>query len=231
MDNGQQCHSVTLYYIIHAILLQDSILIGENLIFDFEDKTEVPPLQPFLHQLANQVIRNSFYQHEPKGTINLLKIPQIMPDCLLGKMTNTESGKKSLMNSYKSYKEDVLAKLIEMVSEKRLDLLHLDELAKGDRLKEVAREIGIPVSKKSKTVLLEEVKAVARIFLAGQGFYLLLLSNYFINLTKRYLICIHHWCQKCMLGRIFKAQTWQKLLKHTHTFQFQFLSQNYVLYI
>ena len=153
--------------------MQDSILIGENLRFDFEDKTEVPQLQPFLDKLSNQVIRSSFFQHEPKDPINLLKLPLIMPDCLLGVMTNTESGKKSLMNSYKTYKADVLANLVKIVYEKRLNVLSLDELAKatGDRIKNVAKELGMSTAKKSKTVLLEEIKAVARIFLAGQGNY------------------------------------------------------------
>ena len=128
-------------------------------------------LQPFLEKLSNQVVRNSFFQHEPKDPINLLKIPLIMPECLVGEMTNTDCEKKSLLNSYKTYKTDVLAKLVKMVSEKRLDVLGLDKLAKeeGDGLKNVAKEVGIPTSKKSKTVILEEVKAVARIFLAGQG--------------------------------------------------------------
>ena len=56
-----------------------------------------------------------------------------------------------------------------MVSEKRLDVTKLEELNVKE-LKDVAHEIGITkISKKSNIVLLEEIKSVARVFIAGQG--------------------------------------------------------------
>ena len=66
---------------------------------------------------------------------------------------------------------DVLGKLLKMVSEKRLDVLRLDSL-NAEELKSVAKEIGISTAKKSLTFILEEVKAVTKIFLAGQGILL-----------------------------------------------------------
>ena len=91
-----------------------------------------------------------------------------MPSCLIGNMVNTDNQKKTLFNTPKNYKEDVLANLLKMVSEKRLNVLNLHNIGK-DEIIDVAKELGMTTSKKSKTVLLEEIKAVARIFLAGQG--------------------------------------------------------------
>ena len=149
---------------------QDSIQISENLEFDFDDESEVPQLESFIDKLAKQVMRSSFFQGEPKDKINILNIPIIMPDCLIGKMTNTERKKKSLMNVQKKYSSDVLSKLMTVISSKRLDILGLDALDTS-QLKNVAKEIGIGISKKSHTALLEEVKALTKIFLAGQGNY------------------------------------------------------------
>ena len=83
-------------------------------------------------------------------------------------MINTDCDKKSLFNKEITYKSDVLEKLVKMVSEKRIDVLNLNNLD-GKKLKDVAKEIGITTSKKSNVALLEEIKAVTRIFLAGQG--------------------------------------------------------------
>ena len=98
----------------------------------------------------------------------MVKLPLIMPNCLVGTMVNTDSQKKTLFNKTKKYKDDILANLLRMVSEKRLDVLKLDKLDK-DEIRHVAKELGMTITKKSKTFLLEEIKAVSRIFLAGQG--------------------------------------------------------------
>ena len=113
-------------------------------------------------------MRSSFFHNEPKDKINMVKLPIIMPSCLIGSMVNTDSQKKTLFNTPKNYKEDVLANLMKMVSEERLNVLNLDKLDKF-KIIDVAKELGITTSKKSRTVLLEEIKAVTRIFLAGQG--------------------------------------------------------------
>ena len=62
----------------------------------------------------------------------------------------------------------MLANLIDMVSSKQLDILGLDNLNPSE-MKNIAKKIGISVSKKSNTVLLEELKSLAKVFLAGQG--------------------------------------------------------------
>lgn len=159
---------ISTVFSLHIIFFQDSILLGDNLKFDFEDVSEVSELRPFLDKLTNQVIRTSFFQGEIKEDINILKIPIIMADCILGTMTNTEGRKKTLMNTNQKYNKDVLANFLKMVSNKRIDILGLDKLD-SSQLKKISSEIGIKTSKKSNTVLLEELKSLARIFLAGQG--------------------------------------------------------------
>ena len=83
-------------------------------------------------------------------------------------MVNTDCDKKSLFNKELNYTTDVLGKLVDMVAENKVDVLNLDKL-EGKHLKQVAKEIGLTTSKKSDLSLQEEVKALARIFLAGQG--------------------------------------------------------------
>ena len=146
-------------------------MLGDNLVFNFDDYDDIPPLEQFLDKLISQTIRTSFYHHERKDEISILNIPLIIPNALLGTMTNTEKSKKSLMNMNKKYSSDVLGKLLKMVSEKRLDVLRLDSL-NSEELKSVAKEIGISTAKKSLTFILKEVKAVTKIFLAGQGILL-----------------------------------------------------------
>ena len=145
--------------------------------FNFEDCDDIPPLEQFLDERISQCIRTSFFQNEPKDQISILNIPLIIPNALLGTMTNTEKSKKSLMNVSKKYNVDVLSNLVNMVSEKRLDVLGIDRLD-ADELKSLAKEMGIPVAKKSNTYIKEEIKAVIKIFLAGQGdsFFLAILS-------------------------------------------------------
>ena len=83
-------------------------------------------------------------------------------------MTNTDSDKNSLMNVDKKYRTNVLENLARLVSEKKVDILNLDNLDK-EALKNLAREIGLTTSKKSQMFLLTEIKSVARVFLAGEG--------------------------------------------------------------
>ena len=156
-----------MYHGANYFYFKDSIHVGEshNLEFNFEDTDDIPDLQDFLNQICNQVIRSSFFQHEPKDVVNLLKLPIIMPSSLVGKMVNTDCDKKSLFNKELNYTTDVLGKL---VAEKKLDVLNIDKL-EGKHLKQVAKEIGLATSKKSDIFLQEEVKSLARLFLAGQG--------------------------------------------------------------
>ena len=151
-----------------SVGFQDSILLTDDLEFNFDDPTDVPQLQPFIDQLAKGVLKSAFFRRQVKEKINVLNIPIIMADCLVGTMTNTERNKKSLMNVTKKYKKNVLANLIDMVSSKQLDILGLDNLNPSE-MKNIAKKIGISVSKKSNTVLLEELKSLAKVFLAGQG--------------------------------------------------------------
>ena len=84
-------------------------------------------------------------------------------------VVNKDSEKKSLMNTEKQYKKNILENFMNMVDNKRVDFLNLDKLD-GAELTEFVRELGIPnISKKSNVYLREEVKNVAKIFLAGQG--------------------------------------------------------------
>ena len=118
----------------------------------------------FLDKLVNQVVRSAFFQNEPKDIVNLLKLPLIMPNGLVGKMINTESSKKSIMN-----KSSVFTNFVKMISTDQLNILAIDEMAMKNpqHLRKIAKEIGIKVKDKSNVVLAEEMTALAKTFLAG----------------------------------------------------------------
>ena len=61
-----------------------------------------------------------------------------------------------------------LENLAKLVSEKKVDILNLDNLDKQG-LKNLATELGLTTAKKSQVFLLTEIKAVSRVFLAGEG--------------------------------------------------------------
>ena len=125
----------------------------------------------FLDKLVNQVVRSAFFQNEPKDIVNLLKLPLIMPNGLVGKMINTESSKKSIMNNVHHYKSSVFTNFVKMISTDQLNILAIDEMAMKNpqHLRKIAKEIGIKVKDKSNVVLAEEMTALAKTFLAGQG--------------------------------------------------------------
>ena len=125
----------------------------------------------FLDKLVNQVVRSAFFQNEPKDIVNLLKLPLIMPNGLVGKMINTESSKKSIMNNVHHYKSSVFTNFVKMISTDQLNILAIDEMAMKNpqHLRKIAKEIGIKVKDKLNVVLAEEMTALAKTFLAGQG--------------------------------------------------------------
>ena len=98
----------------------------------------------------------------------MLKLPILIPNCLVGVMTNTDCDKKSLMNVDRKYRTNVLENFSKLVSEKKVDILNLDNLDKQG-LKNLATELGLTTAKKSQVFLLTEIKAVSRVFLAGEG--------------------------------------------------------------
>ena len=150
---------------------QDTISVNPSYMkYDFSDSNcDIPPLEDFLHQLANQVLRSSFFHNEPKDQINMLKLPIIMPKSLVGLMVNKDSEKKSLMNTEKQYKKNIVENFMNMVASGRVDFLNFEKLDEAE-LTEFARELEIPnISKKSNVYLREEIKNVGKIFLAGQG--------------------------------------------------------------
>ena len=124
-----------------------------------------------MDKLANQATRNAFFQNEPKDKVNLLKLPLIMPNCLVGKMINTERSKKSIMNRFQQYKSNIFTNFVKLVSNDCLNILAIDDLAKENPqyLRTIAKEIGIKVKGKSNVIIAEEIMALARVFLAGQG--------------------------------------------------------------
>ena len=117
------------------------------------------------------MVRIAFFQNEPKDIVNLLKLPLIMPNGLVGKMINTESSKKSIMNNVHHYKSSVFTNFVKMISTDQLNILAIDEMAMKNpqHLRKIAKEIGIKVKDKSNVVLAEEMTALAKTFLAGQG--------------------------------------------------------------
>ena len=75
------------------------------------------------------------------------------------------------MNRFQQYKSNIFTNFVKLVSNDRLNILAIDDLAKENPqyLRTIAKEIGIKVKGKSNVIIAEEIMALARVFLAGQG--------------------------------------------------------------
>ena len=87
---------------------------------------------------------------------------------LLRKQVVTDYKKETLFNKKTTYGPESLAGLAKLLQRGQLDITTLDQLTSRE-VRTVSKELKLKTSKKSNTRLLEEIKAVAKIFVAGQG--------------------------------------------------------------
>ena len=87
---------------------------------------------------------------------------------LLRKQVVTDYMKKTLFNKEIRYGPQNMAGLAKLLQREELDITRLDDLNKSE-IKRVSKQLKLKTSKKSLTALLEEIKAVVKMYVAGQG--------------------------------------------------------------
>ena len=149
-------------------MIKDTIQVSKNMIYDFEEHTEIPDLEEFKERMAMQLIRSSFFQEEQKENIDMIRLPIIMAPSLLHRQVNSDSDKKTLFDKKVKYEAKTFTALAKLIEQNTIDITNLERLS-ADELKNVCKEINIGVAKKSTVRLLEEVKSVCGAYIAGQG--------------------------------------------------------------
>ena len=96
---------------------------------------------------------------------------------LLKKQVNSDYKKETFFNKEVKFWQDTLARvscpncaqLARLVQKGRIDITNLDAM-KDDDIKKVSKALKLKsISKKSNANKLEEIKAVAKLYVAGQG--------------------------------------------------------------
>ena len=110
----------------------------------------------------------------------MLKFPVIMAPKILGRQVNTSSVKKSVFRNKagetKEYSEQVLTKFSQLVEEKKLNILKIDQIGSTE-IREMAEDLGLipnqKYSKKSDVALHNELETIASYLIheqkRGQG--------------------------------------------------------------
>ena len=88
---------------------------------------------------------------------------------LLRKQVNNDVLKETLYNKPNTYGQDTLAAFSQLVMKDELNLADLDSLSPDD-IKAISRKLHFKkITKKSNVMLLEEIKHISKVFIAGQG--------------------------------------------------------------
>ena len=95
----------------------------------------------------------------------------IMAPKLLKKQVNTDYTKETLFNKETTYGSKTMAGLARLIQKKSIDITNLDTMSPSN-IKSVSKQLKLKsISEKSTIRLLEEIKAVAKMYVAGQGSY------------------------------------------------------------
>lgn len=94
---------------------------------------------------------------------------------LLKQQVNNDDSKETLFNKTTNYGPETMAGLAKLISKGDIEITNLASMS-PNVIKSVSRELKLKkISRKSNTRLLEEIKAVAKMYIAGQGNFILFL--------------------------------------------------------
>ena len=96
----------------------------------------------------------------------------IMAPKLLKQQVNSDHRKETLFNKEISYGAKTLAGISKLVQKGAIDITNLDKMPAAE-IRKVSKQLKLKnLSKKSNIGLLEEIKVVTKMFVAGQGKYI-----------------------------------------------------------
>lgn len=90
---------------------------------------------------------------------------------LMKKQVNNDVSKKTLIDKPRHCNATTMARLSKLIQSGKLDIVNIDALSASE-LRKIGRELKLKeLSKKSNIALLEELKTIVKVFVAGQGIY------------------------------------------------------------
>ena len=146
---------------------KDSIKKQSNMIYDYDDDAEIPPLATFVEELTVEVLCSAFFQMKTGKKFNMLKIPALIAPCLTGKQVNNEQLKKTIMQKLFQYPEHTIQAFQELVENKEIRLSRIKDL-RGNEIQELAKKLSILDERKSAEMLKNDLINLSNIFLGGQ---------------------------------------------------------------
>lgn len=88
---------------------------------------------------------------------------------LLLQQVNNDIKKETLFNKKNIYGPDTMAGIARLVARKEINITDLDSILPDD-VKTIGKELKLnKISRKTNKMLIEEIKYVARMYIAGQG--------------------------------------------------------------
>ena len=135
--------------------------------YNYEDTSEVPDLQDFKEDLIEDILKSVFFQNKSERKYNMLKLPIIMAPSLTRKQVNNDFMKKTLMEKEFKYEEETMATFMRLVESKQIKINGISELKVGE-LKNLSKQLGTYVAKKSGELMKIDLINLSKIFLAGQ---------------------------------------------------------------
>ena len=146
------------------------------MVYDFQQNDEIPSLESFKVRLARQMMRSAFFQHEPKEAFDMLKVPLIIAPKLLKQQVNSDNCKETLFNQKTNYGPATMTGLSLLIAKGEIDILNLDSMS-PKQAKKVSKALKLKgISRKSNIGLVDEIKFVSKMYVAGQGNFLYKLS-------------------------------------------------------
>ena len=87
---------------------------------------------------------------------------------LMKEQVNNDINKQSLYNKKNTYGKTTMIGIANLVRRGEINLTKLDSL-NPDEIKRISKELQLKISSKSNKMIMEEIKHVARTYIAGQG--------------------------------------------------------------
>ena len=141
------------------------------MVYDYDDDSEIPDFSEFRDELIEELMCSALFQQKTGIKFNMLKIPVVMPPCLLGKKVNSEKLKKTIMEKEFSFEDETIMKFQQLVEKKVIKINSIKDLT-VKQLEAFGAQLGILGQKKSGEMLKVDLINLSNIFLGGQVVYI-----------------------------------------------------------
>ena len=140
------CYATILaYFSAQRIIVQFfqlCIKVTRNMVYNYEDHSEIPDLDTFTDELIEDILCSAFFQHKSDKKYDMLKLPVLMAPCLFRQKVNSEHLKKTIMEKEFEYADDTVNAFHELVETKAINLSKIKDMT-VKKLEEVGDKLGL----------------------------------------------------------------------------------------